>query len=495
MGPYTQHVAFHWQIILAAVPLSLATRSCLANVATAETITPWTDEGAMYTGRVSRRRYLSLVLLSAGVTLTPASGHAQAVVAAWLENGLRVLLEEDHRSPIASIQVWYRVGSRDERIGQSGLSHYLEHMMFKGTPANGPRVFSQRVEGVGGQGNAVTSRDVTAYHVTIAAEQLDLVLELEADRMRNLLLDPQEVDAERKVVLEERRTRSEDDPAGALAEIFQSVAFVIHPYRLPIIGFTQDIERLTTSDHRAWYDIYYRPNNAILAAVGDFNATETLERIRSRFGSIPRADDPARVAVAEPDQRGERRVWLRREAQLPLVLIGYPTPNYRSNDAFALEVLSVLLSGGRTSRLYQRLVYEARLALEAGGDYSRLNLDPDMFTFHMTVLPDRSAEEAERALLSEVERLRTELVAEDELQRAKSQIEAVYFFGQDAVQVRAATLARYELLGDWQLRDTYLPGIRAVTSEDVRRAAERYFVADRRTTAILIPTRSGATPP
>jgi zinc protease len=438
---------------------------------------------------VSRPGRLAGALVALLVALACPGADAQEVLEATLDNGLRVLLQEDHRSPVASVQIWYRVGSRDERVGATGLSHYLEHMMFKGTPTYGPRIFSKLIEAVGGQDNAFTSRDVTAYHVSVAADQLDLVLEIEADRMRHLLLDPQEVDSERKVVMEERRTRTEDDPVGGLAELFNLAAFVAHPYRLPTVGLAHDIERLTASDLRVWYDTYYRPNNAIVVAVGDFKATDLLQKIQARFGGIPRGPDPPKVLAAEPEQRGERRVWLRREAQLPVVFAGYPAPNHRAEDAYALEVLSAILSGGRTSRLYRRLVHEGRIALEAGGDYSRLTLDPDTFTFYVTVLPDRTVEEAERALGAEVERLRTELVSDEELQRAKNQLEAAHVFGQDSVFNRAGTLARHELLGSWRLRDGYLPGIRGVTAEDVRRSAERHLVAERRTTAILVPIR------
>jgi zinc protease len=447
-----------------------------------------------YTGAVLRARHLIGPLIALVVALVCSPLGAQEVVEATLDNGLRVLLQERPGSPVASVQVWYRVGSRDERVGLTGLSHYLEHMMFKGTPTYGPRVFSKLIEAAGGQDNAFTSRDVTVYHVTVAADQLDLVLLLEADRMRNLLLDPREIDAERKVVLEERRTRTEDDPVGALTELFNATAFVAHPYRLPTIGFAQDVERLTAADLRTWYDAYYRPNNAILAVVGDFRAAELLDKIRARFGDVPRGPDPPRATVTEPEQHGERRVWLRKEAQLPVVFAGYPTPNHRSGDAYALEVLSAVLSGGRTSRLHRRLVYEERLALEAGGDYSRLTLDPDTFTFYVTVLPERSVEDAERVLVEEVERLRTELVTEEELQRARNQLEAGYLFGQDSVFNRSASLARHELLGGWRLREAYLPGIRAVTREDVRRVAERHLVPERRTTAILLPTKPAAKP-
>jgi zinc protease len=443
---------------------------------------------------VTRPGRLAGLLLTFVVVLAASPVGAQDVLEAMLDNGLRVLLREDHRSPVASFQVWYRVGSRDERIGMTGVSHYLEHMMFKGTPTHGPRVFSMLVETVGGQDNAFTSPDATVYHVTVAADQLDLILELEADRMRHLLLDPREVDAERRVILEERRTRTEDDPVGALTELFNTIAFVAHPYRLPTIGLVQDIERLTADDLRAWYGTYYRPGNAIVAVVGDFRAAELLDKIRTRFGGIPGAPPPPRVAVVEPEQRGERRVWLRKASQLAVVLVGYPTPNLRSPDAYALEVLSAVLSEGRASRLYRRLVNEEGLALEAGGDYSRLTLDPDTFTFYVTLLPDRAVDEAERALEEELERLRTELISGEELQRAQNQLEAEHTFGQDSVFTRAATLARHELLGDWRQSEAYVPGIRAVTREDVRRVAERYLVPERRTTAILVPTPAPARP-
>ena len=450
---------------------------------------------AVYNGAVSRRRVGISLALVATLLLAPVAARAADVVEATLDNGLRVLLLEDHRSPVVAVQIWYRVGSRNERVGLSGVSHFLEHMMFKGTPRYAPRMYATLIERQGGEQNAYTSQDATVYYVNIAADRIDLVLELEADRMRHLSLDPKELESERKVVMEERRTRSEDDPVGALGEAFHLAAFTAHPYRLPVIGFMQDIERLTVDDVRAWYNTYYVPNNAILVAVGDFSASELLERIRAHFGSISRGPAVLPVNLVEPEQRGERRVWIRREAQLPVVFIGYPTPNFLSPDAYALDVLSVVLSGGRASRLYQRLARDERLALDAGGDYSRLGVDPDAFTFYASVLPEKTADDVERALMAEVERLRAELVSDEELQRAKNQIEASYLFGQDPIQTRAGTLARYELCRSWRLRDEYLPGIRAVTREDLRRAAQRYFVRDRQTTAILVPIPPGSAAP
>jgi zinc protease len=435
------------------------------------------------------RSLLVVALLLLAAPATPAT----PVLEATLDNGLRVLLLEDHRSPVVSIQLWYRVGSRNEQVGLSGLSHYLEHMMFKGTPKYGPRVYSRLLEEQGASENAFTGQDATVYFVTIVADKIDLVLDLEADRMRHLLLDGAEVDAERKVIMEERRTRSEDDPVGALSEELNAIAFKAHPYRIPTIGFMTDIERLTAADLRVWYDRYYRPNNAILVAVGDFQATAMLDKVRARFDAIPRAADPPPVPIREPEQRGARRLVVKKEAQLPVIFIGYHTPNHASPDAYPLEVLSTILSAGRTSRLYQRLVYEQRIALEAGGDYTLQSLDPDLFTFWATVLPDKTADEVERALLAEVERLQAEPVGDEELQRAKNQIESAFVFRQDSMYQRASTLARHELIGGWRLADEFLPRIRAVTAADLQRVARQYFIRDHQTTAVLIPVPPAAT--
>jgi zinc protease len=434
-------------------------------------------------------------LLVAALLGLAVQARAADVVEATLDNGLRVLLLEDHRSQLITSQVWYRVGSRNERVGLSGLSHYLEHMMFKGTPKYGPRVFSRLLEEQGARENAFTGQDATVYFVTIAAEKVDLVLDLEADRMRHLLLDPKEVDSERKVIMEERRTRTDDDPVGALAEELNAIAFKAHSYRIPPIGFVHDIPQLTAEDLRAWYDTYYRPNNAILVLVGDFQAAEMLAKVRARFADVPRGPEPPPVRVVEPEQLGARRLWVKKEAQLPVIFLGYHAPNHRAPESYALDLLSTVLSGGRASRLYRKLVYEDRLALDASGDYTRLSLDPDLFTFYATVLPEKTVDEVERAILAEVERLQKEPVAEEELQRAKNQIEAAFVFRQDSTYERAATLGRYELAGGWRLRDDYLPRIRAVTAAEVQEVARRYFVEDHQTTAILVPVAPASPAP
>src|SRR5215468_5167652 len=239
-----------------------------------------------------------------------AAGPAPAaldVAEATLDNGLRVLVLEDHRSPVVSVQVWYRVGSRNERPGATGLAHFLEHMMFKGTRARGKGEFSRLIEQNGGQDNAFTTQDVTSYYVNTTAEKVEMVLGLEADRMRNLLLDPKEIDSERQVVMEERRTRTEDDPDGLLSEEMMSLAFKAHPYRWPVIGWMEDIRRINPTELRAFYDTYYQPNNALLVVVGDVTAATLMTRIRELFGQIPRGPDPPPVTAIEPPQIDDRR--------------------------------------------------------------------------------------------------------------------------------------------------------------------------------------------
>ena len=433
-----------------------------------------------------RRRLGAIALV---ILLTaPAWGQStDGVVAATLDNGLRVLLLEDHRSPIVSFQMWYRVGSRNEQPGATGIAHFLEHMMFKGTPTYGPRQFAQLVEQNGGQDNAFTSQDVTSYYVNIAADKIDLVIDLEADRMQNLLLDAREINSEREVVIEERRTRTEDDPGGFLGEEVSSLAYKNHPYGRPIIGWMEDLKRITPEEIRAFYKTYYVPNNALLVAVGDFKASDVLAKVRTRFGKIPKGAAPPTVLATEPVQNGERRVLVKKEAQLPIVYLGYHVPSQQSADAPALELLSTILSSGRASRLYRRLVHERQLALEAGGDYSYFAFDPPLFWFWGTPMPGQTPETMEKALLEEMERFRNERVTDEELKRALNQTEAAFVFQEDSVHRRAALLARFELIGSYAGKDKFMERLRAVTPDDLQRVARTYFPDDQKNVGVLIP--------
>ena len=438
-----------------------------------------------------RRGLSALLVVVALATGWPAPAAEPSrpaeVVAATLDNGLRVLLLEDHRSPIVTVQMWYRVGSRNESRGATGLAHFLEHLMFRGTARYGPGVFARLVERNGGQDNAFTSQDVTSYYVNIAADRLDLVLDLESDRMHNLQLDPKIIDSEREVVIEERRTRTEDDPGGFLGEEVSATAYRAHPYGQPIIGWMVDLKRITPDQIRAFYRTYYVPNNAILVAVGDFKGADVLAKVKAAFGPIPRGATPPPVLATEPPQLGARRVSVQKPAELPIVYMGYPVPNHTSADAPALEVLSVVLAGGRSSRLYRGLVYERQLALEAGGDYSYFSIDPNLFWFYATPLPGQTAERLEKELLAEMARLAGEPVSDVELTRAKNQIEASFVFQDDSIHRRASLLARFELIGGYAQKDRYLDLIRSVSASDLQRVARAYFQDDKKNVGILLP--------
>jgi zinc protease len=440
------------------------------------------------------RLFLTFVLcLTLAAEASAQSAARLAVTEATLENGLRVLVQDDPRNPIVAVQVFYRVGSRNERPGATGLAHFLEHMMFKGTPTYGRGEIARLIEQSGGRDNAYTTKDVTSYYTNIAADKLDLVLRIEADRMRHLLLDAAEIDSERKVVAEERRMRSEDDPDGLVYEAMSSLAFKAHSYRWPIIGWMSDIARINRAELRAFYDTYYVPNNAILVIAGDVRGPAALAMVRRHFGRIARGAAPPPVTAVEPPALDERRLVVRREqAQLPLVNIAWHVPNHTSPDAPALELLSTVLSSGRTSRLYQQLVYEKRMVLSAGGDYSYFSLDPSLFWFWAAPLPGQAPEAVEQALVAEIERLKQEVVPEEELVRARNQIEASFVWEQDSVFSRASVLGRFEMLGSWRLLDGYLPRLRAVTAADLQRVARTYFALDRKNVSILLPAEPAA---
>ena len=408
-----------------------------------------------------------------------------------LENGLKVLLLENHKSPAVTFQVWYRVGSRNEQDGKSGLSHFLEHMMFKGTPDVGPEEHMRIIAKNGGRSNAFTMQDATVYFATMSREKIGVAIELEADRMANALLDGNYFDAEKKVVLEERRLRTEDNPASSLDEITSAVAYTVHPYRRPVIGWMGDIKNMTREDLKRHYRTYYAPNNAFLVVVGDFVSKEILTKIKTAFGKIPRGSDIPKVKIKEVPQRGERRVNLKKEAELPLLLIYYHVPNLSSPDSFALDLLTVILASGRSSRLHQDLVYRRRLARKVDADYSRLSVDPPIFSISAQAMPRKDSTEMERAIDHLLEQIRSEPVTDRELQKAKNQVESSFIFSQDSIFGQAMRIGRYEIAARWRLKDRYLAGIRKLTAAELLRVAKKYLDPDRRTVGVLIPTQAG----
>ncbi len=406
-----------------------------------------------------------------------------------LPNGLKVLLKEVHKAPVATFQIWYKVGSRNESLGKTGLSHMLEHMMFKGTKKYGPKTFSQTVQRNGGNDNAFTSHDYTAYFETFASDRIEISLDLESDRMQNLMIDPNEFLSERDVVKEERRMRYEDDPVNSMTEQMMSVAFSAHPYQWPVIGWMADISSFTRDDLYQHYRTYYEPNNATIVIVGDIDSQKLLARIEQYFGGIPRGPEVRKVTAVEPKHPGERRVVVKRQAELPAVFAGYNVPTLKHPDSYALEVLQGVLSSGKSSRLYKSLVYEKQIALYAGGDYDNVSADPNLFYLYAGVMPGKTTEEVEKALYTEIDRFKAEPVTGEELQTAKNQIEASFIMGQDSNFNQAMLLGQFESVASWKLLEKYVDNIRAVSKEDVMRVAKEYFSEDNRTVGILVPLK------
>lgn len=406
-----------------------------------------------------------------------------------LNNGLKVLIIEEHKAPVATFQVWYRVGGIDEQLGRTGLSHMLEHMMFKGTTKFGPKTFSQTVMKNGGNDNAFTNKDYTAYFENFAADRMTISMVLESDRMTNLMLEEKEFLSERDVVKEERRMRYEDDPNSSLFEEVNAAAYKAHPYQWPVIGWMDDISNMTREDLLAHYKAYYAPNNATVIVVGDVKKDEVMVGIRKYFGEIPKGAEIRRAISTEPEQKGERRIILKKEAQLPYLVAAYHTPSLKDPDSFSLDVLSTVLSGGKSSRLYKSLVYEKQLALFAGGDYNMVNRAPSLFYFYASPMPGVKVEDVEKAVYDEIEKIKSAPVAARELQKAKNQIEASFITSQDSNFYRAMNLGQYETAGDWREFYRYLDGIRKVTAEDLQRVAAKYFTVDNRTVAILEPVK------
>jgi zinc protease len=427
---------------------------------------------------------LMLLLLTVPVTIC-----ALEVKEYRLENGLKVLIVGTHKAPVATLQVWYRTGSRDEPTGKSGLSHPLEHMMFKGTSRYGPSVFSKIIQKYGGTDNTYTTKDYTVYFELFSSNRILLAIDLEVDRMENLILDPKEVLSERRVVMEERRLRYEGDPQNSLFEEVVAAAFKVHPYHSPVIGWMSDLASIERDDLYKYYKANYSPSNAIIVIVGDIKADQIIKDIKNSFGKVHPVLREKDISSSEPEQRGERRVLLKRDAVLPYILVAYHTPAFPHEDSYALDVLSVILSGGKSSRLYKSLVYENKIALDVDADYDGLNNDPYLFFLDATVSPGKTIDEVEQALCIEIAKIKKEPPTELEIQKAKNQVEVSFVIEQDSIYLEAMKYGMFEILGDWRLVERYLDGIRKVTPEDVTIVAKKYFGEDNRTVGILIPTQ------
>jgi len=410
-----------------------------------------------------------------------------------LKNGLKVIVQEDHRSPVVVSQVWYRAGSVDEVNGKTGVAHVLEHMMFKGTKTVKAGQFSRLIAAAGGKENAFTGADYTCYFQQLEKSNLPLAFKLEADRMANLQLTKAEFAKEIKVVMEERRWRTDDKPQSMVNEAFQGTIYRAHPYARPVVGFMSDLENMTVEDVREWYDNWYAPNNATLVVVGDVKAQEVLKLARQYFGPLKAKTLPARKPQVEPAQIGERRVVVKAPAKLPYLLMGYHVPAINNPDGdwepYALEVLAGVLSGNPAARLNQKLVRETQLAVDASAGYSMLTRSRmSLFELDGTPSEGKTVVELEAAILAQIEKIKTDGITQEELARVKAGVIAADVYQRDSMFYQGMQLGTIETTGfPWKIIQTYPDKLRAVTAEQVQAVAKKYLVQDNLTVATLDP--------
>ncbi|MES9969417.1 MAG: pitrilysin family protein [Candidatus Thiodiazotropha sp.] len=419
--------------------------------------------------------------------------HVQAdVVEHQLDNGMKVIIKQDRRAPIAVSQVWYKVGSSYEFGGITGVSHVLEHMMFKGTKNHPPGEFSRIIAANGGDENAFTGRDYTAYFQTMASDRLEVSFELEADRMRNLLLLPEEFAKEVEVVKEERRMRTEDKPQSLTYERFLAGAYESSPYRTPVIGWMADLDALQVEDLQVWYRKWYAPNNATLVVVGDVEPESVIQLAQRYFGPLKPETVAQPKPRVEPRQRGSKQITVKVPARQPYLVLGYKTPVVGKADQawepYALEMLAYVLDGGSSARLSNNLIRGSKLAVAADASYSAFSRLPGMLVMDAVPSPDVSIDAVQGALVKEIERFKKELVSEDEMERVRNQIIAAKVYEKDSVFYQAMLIGQLETVGlDWRLADEYVDHLKAVTAEQIRQVAQKYLVEDNLSVAVLEP--------
>ena len=437
------------------------------------------------------RMFRRLFALVAALAVTAAVAQA-AAQERKLANGLRVIVKEDHRAPTVVHMVWYVAGSMDEGSGESGVAHVLEHLMFKGTKTVKSGEFSRRIAAAGGRENAFTNRDYTAYFQQVPKAALPLMLGLEADRMSNLLVTEAEFSREIKVVMEERRLRTDDRPHALVSEALNAAAYFAHPYRRPVIGWMNDLENMSHLDARNWYTRWYVPNNAFVVVVGDVKADEVFALAQRYYGRIKVRPLPERKPQIEPEQRGARRMVVKAPAELPYLLMGWKCPVLRDVDKdwqpYALEVLAGVLDGNESARLNQSLVRNSRLASAVGAGYDATARGPGMCFLEGTPSQGRSAAELESGLRAELARLVEGGVTADELDRVKAQVVASQIFKRDSIFGQAMEIGQFETAGLSHTDiDRVLERIKQVTAEQVRAVAKQYFVDDGLTVVVLDP--------
>lgn len=413
---------------------------------------------------------------------------SDAVRRTVLENGLTVITRELHASPIVSSMIWYRVGSRNEELGQTGKSHFLEHMLFKGTDRFGKGEIDLLTLKNGGNNNAFTSHDFTAYYFNFASDRWEIALDIEADRMVNCVFAAEEFGAEKKVVIEELRMGL-DSPWGILLQELDATAYKVHPYRNPVIGWLQDVERATDSEQQTYYHRHYHPANATLVLTGDFETDRALEKISERFSSIPRGPEAPAIYPVEPPQRGEKRIKVEWRSKVPRIAIAYHVPEIAHPDTYALQVLNLILSEGKTSRLYQSLVEREQSVTFVTAEYAE-SKDPTLFHIRAEARGEHSPEEIEASIHRELARIAADGATKQELDRAKHQVGAHFVLSRERAVDQAMLLGQVESLYGLSYIDTYLDRISAVTSDDLSSVCSRYLSETNRTVGYLVPDGS-----
>ncbi|HJV81596.1 pitrilysin family protein [Noviherbaspirillum sp.] len=433
------------------------------------------------------------ILLSAWLmSFLSAAAHAELAREFMLKNGMKVIVKEDHRAPTAVQMVWYKTGAMDETNGTTGVAHALEHMMFKGTRTLGPGEFSKRVAALGGRENAFTSKDYTAYFQQVEKSKLEKVMALEADRMANLVFDKDEFSREIRVVMEERRWRTEDQPIPLVYEALNATAFEAHPYHHPVAGWMSDLQSMTVKDAKSWYERWYAPNNAVLVVAGDVDPKRVYALAEKYYGKIPRKDVPVTKPQDEPEQRGIRRVTVKAPAENPYVVLAFKVPRLKDvekdNESHALDVLSAILDGYDNARLNAKLVRTDKVANSVGAGYSNIGRGPVLFLLDGTPANGTSTEQLEKLLRAEVERIAKEGVSEDELKRVKAQLIAGQIYKRDSIFGQAMEIGTMEMAGISHTKiDRIIEKLKEVTADQVQAVARKYFGDDALTVATLVP--------
>jgi len=425
---------------------------------------------------------MRLPILATLLVAACASGQQLDVKTRTLDNGMKLLIHEDHKIPNVALYFFYKVGSRNERPGITGISHFFEHMMFNGAKKYGPKQFDIQMEKNGGQNNASTGRDLTTYTDWFPRQALELMFDLEADRIRDLSFDPKMVESERGVVYSERRSSVDDSPAGSLYEQVSAQAFLAHPYHWPVIGWASDIESWTMDDLKNHFRMGYAPNNCVVVATGDVDAEQVLKLAKKYFEPIPRHDPPPPVRTVEPDQIGERRLLVRKPAELPMQMFSYHVPRANSPDHYAIVLLGNILTEGRSSRLYRRMVDRDQTAI-AVDQYAEESLDPGQLLFVVQPRSGVDPARTEKAFTEEIERIRAEAVGAPELQKAKNQLLTGIYRKLETIAGRADLIGEYEIYyGDYKRLFLAEQEIAKVTAADIQAAAKKFLGVDGRTT-------------